>query len=89
MLTYIIIVLAIAAAGGVVLATRVFAGQLAPWSLSIAHALLGATGLVMLIMWLGSWDVTGYWNNYRVACNGDGAIRTWKNGSGEPCYKNS
>ena len=50
MLTYIIIVLAIAAVGGVVLATRVFAGQLAPWSLSIVHALLGATGLVMLIM---------------------------------------
>ena len=50
MLTYLIIVLAIAAVGGVVLATKVFAGQLAPWSLSIVHALLGATGLVMLIM---------------------------------------
>jgi hypothetical protein len=50
MLTYLIIVLAIAAVGGVVLATKIFSGQLAPWSLSIIHALLGATGLVMLIM---------------------------------------
>ncbi|GKS70198.1 hypothetical protein W03_22020 [Nitrosomonas sp. PY1] len=50
MLTYLIIVLAIAAVGGVVLATKIFSGQLAPWPLSIVHALLGATGLVMLIM---------------------------------------
>jgi len=50
MLTYLIIVLAIAAVGGVVLAMKIFSGQLAPWSLSIVHALLGATGLVMLIM---------------------------------------
>ncbi|HLP81707.1 MAG TPA: hypothetical protein VK141_06940 [Nitrosomonas sp.] len=50
MLTYTLIVLAIAAIGGVVLALKVFAGQLAPWSISIVHALLGATGLVMLIM---------------------------------------
>lgn len=50
MLTYLIVVLAIAAVGGVVLASKLFAGQLAPWSLSIVHALLGATGLVMLIM---------------------------------------
>lgn len=50
MLTYLIIVLAIAAVGGVALAMKVFSGQLAPWPLSIIHALLGATGLVMLIM---------------------------------------
>jgi hypothetical protein len=50
MLTYLIIVLAIAAVGGIVLATKIFSGQLAPWPLSIVHALLGATGLVMLIM---------------------------------------
>lgn len=50
MLTYLIIILAIAAVGGVVLATKIFSGQLAPWPLSIVHALLGATGLVMLIM---------------------------------------
>ncbi|MEY3121729.1 MAG: hypothetical protein RI993_554 [Pseudomonadota bacterium] len=50
MLTYLIMVLAIAAVGGVVLATKVLSGQLAPWPLSIIHALLGATGLIMLIM---------------------------------------
>ncbi|MBK6618262.1 MAG: hypothetical protein IPG31_07815 [Nitrosomonas sp.] len=50
MLTYLIMVLAIAAVGGVVLAAKVLSGQLAPWPLSIIHALLGATGLIMLIM---------------------------------------
>ncbi|MCW5600587.1 hypothetical protein [Nitrosomonas sp.] len=50
MLTYVIIVLAIAAVGGLVLASKIFSGQLAPWPLSIVHALLGATGLIMLIM---------------------------------------
>jgi uncharacterized protein YneF (UPF0154 family) len=50
MLTYLIIVLAIAAVGGIVLAMKIFSGQLAPWPLSIVHALLGATGLVMLIL---------------------------------------
>lgn len=50
MLTYLLIVLAIAAVGGVVLATKIFSGQLAPWPLSIIHAVLGATGLIMLIM---------------------------------------
>ncbi len=50
MLTYLILVLAIAAVGGIFLATKVFSGQLAPWPLSIVHALLGATGLIMLIM---------------------------------------
>ncbi len=50
MLTYLIIVLAIATVGGVVLAMKVFSGQLASWPLSIIHALLGATGLIMLIM---------------------------------------
>lgn len=50
MLTYAIIIFAIAAVGGVFMATKVFSGQLAPWPLSIVHALLGATGLIMLIM---------------------------------------
>ncbi|SFL34707.1 hypothetical protein SAMN05216302_10658 [Nitrosomonas aestuarii] len=50
MLTYAIVVFAIAAVGGVFMATKVFSGQLAPWPLSIVHALLGATGLIMLIM---------------------------------------
>ncbi len=50
MLTYAIIIFAIAAVGGVFMATKVLSGQLAPWPVSIIHALLGATGLVMLIM---------------------------------------
>lgn len=50
MLTYLILVLAIAAVGGIFLASKIFSGQLAPWPVSILHALLGATGLIMLIM---------------------------------------
>ncbi|SER17686.1 hypothetical protein SAMN05421690_101113 [Nitrosomonas sp. Nm51] len=50
MLTYAIVIFAIAAIGGVFMATKVFSGQLAPWPLSIVHALLGATGLIMLII---------------------------------------
>ncbi|SEN65854.1 hypothetical protein [Nitrosomonas marina] len=50
MLTYAIVIFAIAAIGGVFMATKVLSGQLAPWPLSIVHALLGATGLIMLIM---------------------------------------
>lgn len=48
MLTYSIIVFAIAAVGGVVLASKVLTGKFAPWALSILHALLGAAGLVLL-----------------------------------------
>lgn len=50
MLTYAIVIFAIAAVGGVFMATKVLSGKLAPWPLSIVHALLGATGLIMLIM---------------------------------------
>jgi hypothetical protein len=50
MLTYALIVLAIAAVGGLLLAGNVLRGRLAPWALSIVHALLGATGLVLLIV---------------------------------------
>ena len=48
MISYAIIAFAIAAVGGLILATRVLTGKLAPWFLSIIHALLGATGLVLL-----------------------------------------
>lgn len=47
MLQWAVIVFAIGALGGVVLATSVLRGKLAPWSLSVLHALLGATGLVL------------------------------------------
>lgn len=52
MLTYALIVFAIAAVGGLILAAHVLRGKFAPWPLSLLHALLGATGLVLLIMLL-------------------------------------
>ena len=50
MLTYALIVFAIAALGGLVLASSVLRGKLAPWALSLLHALLGAAGLVLLLL---------------------------------------
>ncbi len=50
MLTTALIVFAIAAMGGLFLASRVLRGHLAPWAISILHALLGASGLILLIL---------------------------------------
>lgn len=50
MLNYAILIFAIAAIGGLVLASSVLRNKLAPWALSIVHALLGAAGLVVLIV---------------------------------------
>lgn len=50
MLTYALIIFAVAALGGLVLASSVLRGRMAPWAISILHALLGATGLVFLIL---------------------------------------
>ena len=50
MLTYALIVFAIAAVGGLVLASSVLRGKFAPWAISVLHALLGATGLVLLLL---------------------------------------
>ena len=50
MLTYALLVFAIAAVGGLVLAASVLRGRLAPWALSVVHALLGAAGLGRLIL---------------------------------------
>jgi hypothetical protein len=50
MLVYAILVFAVAAIGGLVLASSVLRGKLAPWAVSILHALLGAGGLVLLIL---------------------------------------
>ena len=50
MLEYAVLVFAIAALGGLVLASSVLRGKLAPWPLSLIHAALGATGLVLLIL---------------------------------------
>lgn len=49
MLNYSLIAFGIAAVGGLVLAASVLRNKLAPWALSVVHALLGATGLVLLI----------------------------------------
>ncbi len=50
MLTYAVITFAVAAVGGLVLASSVLRGKLAPWPLSLLHAGLGAAGLIMLIL---------------------------------------
>src|SRR5262249_12242086 len=49
MLGYALIIFAIGALGGVMLATYVLRGQLAPWALSLLHAAVGAIGLLLLI----------------------------------------
>lgn len=50
MLEYALVAFAIAAAGGLVLAYNVLRGRLAPWALSLLHAALGATGLVLVLL---------------------------------------
>ena len=47
MLKIAVLVFAIGALGGLVLAGSVLRGKLAPWALSILHMLLGAAGLVL------------------------------------------
>ena len=48
--TIAIVLFAIAAAGGLFMAVRRFQNKLAPWPLSILHALLGAAGLVLVLI---------------------------------------
>ena len=50
MLIYAIAAFAVAAIGGLILASHVLRDRFAPWALSVVHALLGATGLVLLIV---------------------------------------
>jgi hypothetical protein len=47
MLNIAILIFAIGAVGGLVLASYVLRGRLAPWALSLLHMALGATGLVL------------------------------------------
>ncbi|HHK4654150.1 TPA: hypothetical protein ACQTZB_005045 [Pseudomonas aeruginosa] len=47
MLNYAILCFAAAAVGGMVLAASVLRGRLAPWALSLVHAVMGALGLVL------------------------------------------
>jgi hypothetical protein len=50
MLSLAVIVFAIAAVGGLILALHVLRDRFAPWLLSILHAILGATGLVLVLV---------------------------------------
>jgi hypothetical protein len=59
MLTYSVLIFAIAAVGGLILASKVLTGKLAPWALSIIHALLGATGLILLALAATSGSANG------------------------------
>jgi len=45
-----LILFAAAAVGGLIMATKIMRGSTAPWPLSIAHAALGAGGLVLLLL---------------------------------------
>lgn len=47
MLKIAVLVFAIGALGGLVMANSVLRGRLAPWAISVLHAALGATGLVL------------------------------------------
>jgi hypothetical protein len=47
MLNIAIVLFAIGAVGGLVLASFVLRGRLAPWALSLLHAALGAAGLIL------------------------------------------
>jgi hypothetical protein len=59
MLQLAVLIFAIGALGGVVLATYVLRGRLAPWALSLLHAALGAAGLVLtaIVLFGGAPDV--------------------------------
>ena len=49
MLKYALLVFLVVALGGLFMATFVLRGKLAPWAVSLLHAFLGATGLVLLL----------------------------------------
>ena len=60
MLTIAVLVFAMGALGGLYMASRVLGGHLAPWAVSLLHAALGATGLVLTgIVVLGPGGMTG------------------------------
>ncbi len=50
MLKFALIVFAIAAVGGLILAAHMLRGKYAPLVLSLLHGLLGATGLVLVVV---------------------------------------
>jgi hypothetical protein len=50
MLTYAVLIFAIAAVGGLILASSVLRNRFAPWTLSLLHAGLGAAGLILVLL---------------------------------------
>jgi len=50
MLVYAVIVFAVAALGGLIMAASVLRSQLPPWALSLIHAGLGAAGLILVLL---------------------------------------
>lgn len=50
MLQLAVAIFAVGAVGGLVLASYVLRGRLAPWALSLLHAALGAAGLVLTLL---------------------------------------
>ena len=59
MLTIAVLLFAIGAVGGLILANSVLRGRMASWGLSLLHAALGAAGLVLtaIVVLGGSTDV--------------------------------
>jgi len=59
MLKIAVLIFAIGAIGGLIMASSVLRGRMAPWALSLLHAALGATGLVLtaIVVLGGSADV--------------------------------
>jgi hypothetical protein len=59
MLKLAVLIFAIGAVGGLILASSVLRGRLASWGLSLLHAALGATGLVLtaIVVLQGSTDL--------------------------------
>ena len=57
MLEFALLAFLIGATGGLFLASFVLRGRLAPWAVSLLHALLGASGLTLLF--LGILDAEG------------------------------
>lgn len=49
-LLYAIVVLAVAALGGLFMAHRILNGKLAPWFVSLVHLALGGAGLVLVFL---------------------------------------
>jgi hypothetical protein len=62
LLLYAILIFLVSAVGGLFMAYKILNGQLAPWLVSLVHLLLGATGLVLVLLAVaaGAGGVIGY-----------------------------